>query len=135
MQSFALLPRIVRPAVAALIVSCLVQAAPSRQVTDKPTTKRAMALADLYTLSGAIRQFRIDCDRYPTTKEGLRALRMCEPGLEKKWRGPYLSKNAPADPWGHAYEYKGPGKKGHKGFTLISRGPGHGAAGIVVDGP
>src|SRR5438034_7670046 len=36
------------------------------------------------------------------------ALPICEPE-PRNWRGPYLRKEIPADPWGRAYVYKSPG--------------------------
>jgi general secretion pathway protein G len=82
----------------------------------------ARAKADLATLKDVLMQFRLDCDRYPTTKEGLKALLMCQPGLEAKWRGPYLARSVPRDPWKHSYAYKTTVTKGKSGFMVMSYG-------------
>src|SRR5271170_7025507 len=53
--------------------------------------------------------FEADCSRYPTTAEGLEALRTQPSGL-KAWKGPYMKKEIPNDPWGNPYVYKSPGQ-------------------------
>ena len=68
----------------------------------------------------ALELFHIDVGRYPTTPEGLVAL-VTPTGSAPGWRGPYFSKNAvPLDPWGRAYLYEAPGKKGQ--FDLYTFG-------------
>src|SRR3989304_1701724 len=44
------------------------------------------------------------------------------------WRGPYLRKEVPLDPWDHAYIYKAPGVVNPTGYDLLSYGA-DGAAG------
>jgi general secretion pathway protein G len=63
--------------------------------------------------------YRVDVGRYPNTQEGLAAL-SAAPSNEPRWRGPYLQKVAPVDPWGRAYLYKSPGDTGE--FDLTSYG-------------
>lgn len=63
--------------------------------------------------------FRLDVGRYPTTAEGLDALRVRPSGTEN-WDGPYLKKDVPLDPWQHAYVYRCPGQ--HGDFDLLSYG-------------
>ena len=43
-----------------------------------------------------------------------------KPADEAKWRGPYLQKQVPLDPWGKAYVYRAPGQGGD--FDLLSYG-------------
>lgn len=74
--------------------------------------KTGAAKADVKMLEDALTQFRYDCDRYPTTDEGLDALRNQPSGLEGKWKGPYLDKPIPEDPWGRDFIYKYPGTGG-----------------------
>lgn len=52
----------------------------------------------------ALENYKADCGGYPTTAEGLTALRE-NPGCPG-WHGPYLSEDIPADPWGHSYIYR-----------------------------
>ena len=84
---------------------------------EKAMIKAAKAQIEL--LSTALDTFRLDVGRYPTTEEGLEALRKQPGGLEK-WDGPYLKKEVPLDPWGKAYVYKSPGE--HGPFDIISYG-------------
>jgi general secretion pathway protein G len=63
--------------------------------------------------------FRLDVGRYPTTEEGLQALRVRPSGVEN-WDGPYLRKEVPMDQWGKPYIYRFPGE--HGDFDLLSFG-------------
>ena len=59
----------------------------------------------------ALGQYHLDTGNYPTSDQGLAALRT-QPGGVDQWHGPYLQKDIAADPWGHAYVYKYPGDHG-----------------------
>jgi general secretion pathway protein G len=78
-----------------------------------------VARAQLQALGTALDQFRLDMGRYPSSAEGLGVLTRQPPG-EMRWRGPYLKKEAPLDPWGRAYEYRAPGERGD--YDLLSLG-------------
>ena len=78
------------------------------------TTKQQVA-----ELEGVLDLFRLDVGRYPTTEEGLKALRE-RPGTLQGWDGPYLKKDVPQDPWKHDYVYRCPGQHGE--FDLFSYG-------------
>jgi general secretion pathway protein G len=67
----------------------------------------------------ALDAFRLDTGRYPTSEEGLKALREKPSGVEG-WQGPYLPKEIPPDPWNKPYIYKCPGDHGE--FDIISYG-------------
>lgn len=69
------------------------------------------ARAQLDSLSKALDQYRLDNGHYPSNENGLAALNTA-PADEEKWKGPYLQKKAPNDPWGKAYQYKFPGDHG-----------------------
>ena len=84
--------------------------------------KVAAAKSDIATLSSALQQFHVDCDRYPTTEEGLGALRV-SPANITGWKAPYLDKDVPLDPWSSAYNYVSPGANGDDSFTISSNGP------------
>ena len=66
----------------------------------------------------ALDNYLIDVGSYPTTEQGLEALRT-DPGVSG-WRGPYLRKEVPLDPWGTEYVYRAPGRSG--GFEIVSYG-------------
>jgi general secretion pathway protein G len=58
-------------------------------------------------LGVALDSYRLDNGSYPTTEQGLAALRdrpTREP-IPTNWRGPYLRKAVPLDPWGRPYIY------------------------------
>jgi general secretion pathway protein G len=79
------------------------------------------AKAQIDILSKALDQFRLDVGRYPSSQEGLAVLNMPVPG-EAGWRGPYLRKDIPLDPWGMPYQYKYPGGQSANDFELYSFG-------------
>jgi general secretion pathway protein G len=59
----------------------------------------------------ALGQYKLDTGMFPTTEQGLVALRV-RPGDMAQWAGPYMPKDIPKDPWGHDYVYKFPGDHG-----------------------
>ena len=77
------------------------------------------AKAQISALESALDSYRLDVGSYPTTQMGLEALQTKPAGVEK-WDGPYLKKEVPVDPWGHAYVYKSPGD--HGDYDLMSYG-------------
>src|SRR4030043_1998076 len=83
--------------------------------------KQKAAKAQIELFGTALDLFRLDVGRYPTTEEGLKALREKPSGVGG-WQGPYLPKEIPLDPWGKAYIYKSPGE--HGDYDLISYGLG-----------
>jgi general secretion pathway protein G len=85
---------------------------------DKSRVKAARAQID--ALDKALEQFRLDVGRLPTTEEGLAALNAAPSGVTN-WEGPYLKKDVPLDPWGHAYLYAAPGTH-QNDFDLLSYG-------------
>jgi general secretion pathway protein G len=59
----------------------------------------------------ALTQYKLSTGMFPTTEQGLEALRT-RPANLNQWEGPYLKKEIPKDPWGHDYLYKYPGDHG-----------------------
>jgi len=82
-------------------------------------SRQKTAKAQIALLGNALDEFRLDNGRYPTTEEGLEALRTKPEGLNN-WAGPYLPKPVPKDPWGHDYVYRCPGE--HGDYDLFSYG-------------
>ncbi len=78
--------------------------------------------SDLSSIHALLNNFRLDCDRYPTTEEGLAALRTPPADLQGKWKGPYTDKDIPKDPWNNDYHYVYPGSGGPETFDLFSYG-------------
>ena len=83
----------------------------------KSETKTAKAQID--AIGKALDNYRIDTGHYPAAENGLDALNK-QPNNEPKWKGPYLAKKLPQDPWGRAYLYKMPGE--HGDYDLWSLG-------------
>lgn len=59
----------------------------------------------------ALGQYKLDTGVFPTTEQGLNALRIKPEGVNN-WNGPYLPKDVPLDQWGHPFVYKYPGEHG-----------------------
>ena len=74
-------------------------------------SKVAAAKAQIAAFQTALGAYKLDTGRFPTTEQGLEALRTRPPGVEN-WDGPYLPREIPLDPWGHAYIYRFPGQHG-----------------------
>jgi general secretion pathway protein G len=88
------------------------------------TAKDAAARSQMEMIGAALDAYRLDNGRYPTTAQGLEALRQ-EPTLEprpRNWRGPYLRRELPMDPWGNPYVYVSPGDANPQGYDLVSFG-------------
>ncbi|MGH2607717.1 MAG: type II secretion system major pseudopilin GspG [Tepidiformaceae bacterium] len=117
---FTLLELLVVIAVIAILAG-LVGPMVFRNVGDAKTSA-AKAQLELFGL--ALDQYRLDNDYYPSTAQGLEALRAAPAGepAARNWRGPYLRKAVPLDPWGRAYVYRSPGEKNPQGYDLVTLG-------------
>lgn len=69
------------------------------------------ARAQINSLMTALGTYKLDTGTFPTTEQGLQALRD-KPAEANQWNGPYLPKEVPPDPWGRPYVYKFPGEHG-----------------------
>ena len=59
----------------------------------------------------ALGAYKLDTSTWPTTEQGLQALRVAPAGVAN-WNGPYLPADVPNDPWSRPYVYKYPGEHG-----------------------
>ena len=84
--------------------------------------KVTAAGADISSFEVALNVFELDNGFYPQGSAGLNAL-VEQPNNLPSWKGPYLSKGIPLDPWGNAYIYNYPGKANPKHLDLQSMGP------------
>ena len=121
-----------------LIIAILAALIVPKVIGKTDDAKVAAAKADLSTLAGALQNFRLDCDRYPSTAEGLQALRT-PPSDATGWKGPYITKDIPSDPWHNEYHYEFPGPDGNDSFLLESYGSdgapgGDGTAADIIEG-
>jgi general secretion pathway protein G len=82
-------------------------------VLDRPDQARVVAARqDVAGLMQALKLYRLDNGRYPSSAQGLKALveRPTTPPLANQWRS-YLDR-LPNDPWGNPYQYLSPGVHG-----------------------
>ena len=89
---------------AALIVPNVLDRADDARVTAART--------DVNNLVQALKLYKLDNQRYPSTEQGLQAL-VAKPSVGQippNWK-PYLDK-LPNDPWGHQYQFANPGVRG-----------------------
>ena len=78
-----------------------------------------VARAQIDAFDKALDLYRIDMRRYPSSDQGLQAL-VSAPAGDANWKGPYLKKALPMDPWGRPYSYKSPGAKSD--YEILSFG-------------
>lgn len=83
------------------------------------SSKQKAAKAQISLFETALDTYRLDVGRFPTSDQGLEALRK-KPNDVDNWDGPYLPKEIPRDPWGNPYEYRHPGE--HGDYDIISYG-------------
>ena len=103
-----------------LVILGLLAAVVGPKVYDKLAKgKDQIAKIQIKEIEGAIQLFSFDMGRNPDSAEGLEAL-VRNPGSFDAWKGPYLAKALPMDPWGKPYLYRAPGTYGD--FDLYSVG-------------
>ena len=88
--------------------------------------RKKAALTQIKSLfSTALDTYEADNGTYPSTAQGLEALRTQPTAAPqpKEWKGPYLKGDVPKDPWGNEYIYRSPGQKNVSGYDLLSAGP------------
>jgi general secretion pathway protein G len=103
------------------ILASLVGPMVFRNVGD---AKVSAAKAQIELFSMALEAYRLDNDEYPSTAQGLGALRQRPTGdpEARNWRGPYLRKEITLDPWGRPYVYLSPGTVNAESYDLLSYG-------------
>jgi len=93
-------------------------------VRNVGTAKSAAARSQIELLGAALDSYRLDNDDYPTTEQGLAALWQAPTAapMPRNWRGPYLKKDVPLDPWARPYQYRYPGTASGASYELSSYG-------------
>jgi general secretion pathway protein G len=84
-------------------------------IIGRPDEARVVAAKqDIASIMQALKLYRLDNHRYPTTEQGLQAL-VAKPAtapVPENWKtGGYIER-LPKDPWGHPYQYLNPGVHG-----------------------
>ena len=69
------------------------------------------ARSQIQNFMTALGSFKLDTGMFPTTEQGLLALRV-KPSDVSQWNGPYMPQDIPKDPWGRDFIYKFPGDHG-----------------------
>ena len=71
------------------------------------TSKEDAAKTQLQMFELPLNNYQMHVGQFPDTETGLESLRTppTDGNLQQKWRGPYLQKSIPADPWGNVYNY------------------------------
>jgi general secretion pathway protein G len=88
---------------AALVAPNMMKRADAAKVTK--------ARGDIHNFMTALASYKLDTGTYPSTEQGLAALRV-KPGDVEQWAGPYIMQDVSKDPWQHEYIYKFPGEHG-----------------------
>ena len=119
-SGFTLIELLVVIAVIAILAG-LVAPQVFSNVGDARTTA---ARAQIENFGLALDAYRLDNDMFPTTSQGLEALRTFPTTDEPppNWKGPYLRQLVPMDPWGHAYVYTSPGVANSNAYDLYTLG-------------
>jgi general secretion pathway protein G len=93
------------------------------KVMSRPDEARVIAARqDIASIAQALKLYKLDNLRYPTTEQGLQAL-VKKPALPPEppnWKGNGYLERLPKDPWGNPYQYLQPGL--HGDFDLSSLG-------------
>lgn len=91
------------------------------RVIDRPDQARAArAQSDISAIASAVKLYRLDNFRYPTTEQGLQALvsKPTTAPVPENW-SKYMDR-LPVDPWGKPYQYLEPGTQGE--FDIFTFG-------------
>ena len=108
-----------------LIVIGLLAGLVAPQILGRVSDARiTTAKAQVELLGVALENYHLDNGIYPSSAQGLEALRTRPSGSPApgNWRGPYIKKPVPLDPWGKPYIYKSPGVEDHAGYDLETLG-------------
>jgi len=106
------------------------------KVMGRPDEARIVAAKqDIGAISQALKLYRLDNTRYPTSEQGLKAL-VQKPTVApepKNWKpGGYLER-LPEDPWGHPYQYANPGTHGEIDVWSLGADGEPGGEGVDAD--
>ncbi|KKS44753.1 MAG: General secretion pathway protein G [candidate division CPR1 bacterium GW2011_GWA2_42_17] len=106
-----------------IIIAALSAMVIPRLVGRSEQAKTSVARSDIDShLATALKLYELDNNNFPTTEQGLQALRVkpTTAPTPDNWNGPYIEKD-PIDPWGSQYVYVSPGKH-RPDYDLYSKG-------------
>lgn len=106
-QGFTLIEMMVVIVIMGILASLIVP-----KIMGRPDEARVIAAKqDIASTMQALKLYKLDNHRYPTTEQGLQALvsKPTTPPVPTNWKtSGYLDK-LPTDPWGNPYQYLFPG--------------------------
>jgi len=108
--------------VVVVILSILAAFAVPKIMSRPDEARITKAKQDIRAIESALKLYRLDNFRYPTTDQGLEAL-VTKPTTApepKNWKKEGYLDRMPLDPWGTPYQYLSPGEKGE--FDLYTLG-------------
>ncbi len=120
--------------VAAILSGCGMQTDPAKEAAEEKREAKNVAAMQIGLLVAALDAYKTSVGEFPSTRQGLQALRIRPADLPgtKRWDGPYLNSQGAllplktdmlTDPWGHPYQYRSPGTHKPDSFDVWSRGP------------
>jgi general secretion pathway protein G len=118
MQGFTLIEVMVVIVIIGILAALIVP-----KVMSRPDEARVVAAKqDIASIVQALKLYKLDNMRYPTTEQGLQALvnKPTLPPEPTNWKGNGYLERLPKDPWGNAYQYLQPGLHGE--FDVMSLG-------------
>lgn len=102
-----------------VIIGLLASYVGPRYFVQLGKSHQSAAKAQIEAFAKALDSYRLDVGGYPSSEAGLAAL-VTKTSEGDKWKGPYLQKDVPLDPWGHPYVYRLNSSTGE--FSLLSYG-------------
>lgn len=93
------------------------------KIIGRPDEARTIAAKqDIASISQALKLYKLDNHRYPTTDQGLQSLvsKPSSPPIPPNWKTSGYLEKMPIDPWGNPYQYLFPGTHGE--FDIFSFG-------------
>jgi general secretion pathway protein G len=108
-----------------VILVIIVSLAATNYISAQKRAYKKAAEAEIGLLSQPLDMYYLDLNCYPTSDQGLEALRTppADAANSQKWQGPYLKNNVPLDPWENPYRYVAPGQRNPDSYDLWSMGP------------
>jgi general secretion pathway protein G len=106
------------------------------KIMSRPDEARAAAARqDISTLSQALKLYRLDNRRYPTSEQGLQALvtKPTTAPIPDNWKGGGYIEKLPLDPWAKPYQYLNPGLHGEIDIFSFGADGAPGGQGVDAD--
>lgn len=106
------------------------------RVLERPDEARVIAAKnDIAAILQALKLYRLDNGRYPTSEQGLRALvsRPTSVPVPTNWKPNGYLERLPKDPWSNPYQYLSPGLRGEIDVFSFGADGAPGGAGFDAD--